>query len=384
MATGFVRNAAAEAAAIANGVATKAEIEARGGVNASGYYGDSYNPNTTLTDAEYAEAVKTGGSGVNAAADAKLAAYNKSVGGGSGGSGGKVTPPPAAVKNSAYDLLQAEFNRYGLGSLVSDLKGLITNDTSSGELTLLLRQTDAYKKRFAANAARIEKGLTALDEKSYLDLEDSYQNIMRNYGLPDTYWKKDAMGTQEGFTKLLASDVSATELEDRIMTAQNRVVNANPQVKEALKKFYPDITDSDILAYSLDPAKALTDIKRKVTAAEIGGAALGQGLATSQLAAEGLASYGITKQQAEQGYGQIADLLPTTQKLASIYGDQPYTQQQAESEIFNLSNSAEAAKKRKKLAATEQATFSGSAGLSSGALNRDRALNNQSYGSGAY
>jgi hypothetical protein len=384
MATGFVRNAAAEAAAIANGVATKAEIEARGGVNASGYYGDSYNPNTTLTDAEYAEAVKTGGSGVNAAADAKLAAYNKSVGGGSGGSGGKVTPPPAAVKNSAYDLLQAEFNRYGLGSLVSDLKGLITNDTSAGELTLLLRQTDAYKKRFAANAARIEKGLTALDEKSYLDLEDSYQNIMRNYGLPDTYWKKDAMGTQEGFTKLLASDVSATELEDRIMTAQNRVVNANPQVKEALKKFYPDITDSDILAYSLDPAKALTDIKRKVTAAEIGGAALGQGLNATQLASEGLAAYGVTKQQAEQGYGQIADLLPTTQKLASIYGDQPYTQQQAEQEIFGLANSAEAAKKRKKLAATEQATFSGSAGMSSGALNRDRALNNQSYGSGAY
>ena len=294
------------------------------------------------------------------------------------------TNQPAVIRNSAYDLLQAEFNRYGLGSLVSDIKNLITNDTSSGELTLLLRQTEAYKKRFAANAARIEKGLTALDEKSYLDLEDSYQNIMRNYGLPDTYWKKDAMGTQEGFTKLLANDVSATELEDRIMTAQNRVVNANPQVKEALKKFYPDITDSDILAYSLDPAKALTDIKRKVTAAEIGGAALGQGLNATQLASEGLAAYGVTKQQAEQGYGQIADLLPTTQKLAAIYDSGPYTQQQAEQEIFNLAGSAESAKKRKKLAATEQATFSGSAGMSSGALNRDRALNNQSYGSGAY
>ena len=285
---------------------------------------------------------------------------------------------------SAYSLLLAEFNKYGLGALVSPLQDLIKQGLSAGEFSLALQNTDAYKKRFAANTDRIAKGLTALSPAEYIGLEDQYQNIMRNYGLPASYYTKGDLGIQEGFNKLLANDVSALELEDRVATAQNRVVNANPQVKEALKKFYPDITDSDILAYSLDPAKALTDIKRKVTAAEIGGAALGQGLATSQLAAEGLASYGITKQQAEQGYGQIADLLPTTQKLASIYKDQPYTQQQAESEIFNLSNSAEAAKKRKKLAATEQATFSGSAGLSSGALNRDRALNNQSYGSGAY
>lgn len=305
------------------------------------------------------------------------------TGGGSSG-GSNTPPPPAAIKNSAYDLLQAEFNRYGLGSLVSDLKGLITNDTSAGELTLLLRQTDAYKKRFAANTERIAKGLTALDEASYLAKEDAYQNIMRNYGLPESYWKKDALGTQEGFNKLIANDVSSVELEDRISTAQSRVLNANPQVKEALKKFYPGITDGDILAYSLDPQKALTDIKRKVTAAEIGGAALGQGLATSQLGAEGLANYGVTKQQAEQGYGQIAEFLPTAQKLASIYGEQPYTQQQAEQEIFNMSNSAEAAKKRKKLSAQEQATFSGSSGISSGALSRDRALNNQTYGAGAY
>ena len=311
------------------------------------------------------------------------------TGGGGGGSTSQTSAAapaaqPAVMKNSAYDLLLAEFNRYGLGSLVSDLKNLITNDTSPGELTLLLRQTDAYKKRFAANTERIAKGLTALDEASYLAKEDAYQNIMRNYGLPESYWKKDAMGTQEGFTKLLANDVSAVELEDRIATAQNRVLNANPQVKEALKKFYPDISNSDILAYALDPQKALTDIKRKVTAAEIGGAALGQGLATSQLAAEGLAGYGVTKQQAEQGYGTIAELLPTAQKLASIYKEEPYTQQQAESEIFNLANSAEAAKKRKKLSQQEQATFGGSSGMSSGALNRDRALNNQTYGAGAY
>lgn len=71
----FKRNIAAETAAIAAGVATKAEIEARGGINASGYYGDSYSSKTNLTDAEYAAALaKGGGSAINAATDAKILA----------------------------------------------------------------------------------------------------------------------------------------------------------------------------------------------------------------------------------------------------------------------------------------------------------------------
>jgi hypothetical protein len=287
---------------------------------------------------------------------------------------------------SAYDTLLNEFTKYGLGSLVSDAKDLLI-ETAPNQMSRALENTDAYKKRFIANQDRIAKGLTALSPAAYIGMEDQYQNVMRNYGLPESYWKTGLNGIQEGFNKLLANDVSNTELEDRIMTAQSRVVNANPQVKEALKKFYPDITDGDILAYSLDPAKALTDIKRKVTAAEIGGAALGQGLSTSQLSAEGLANYGVTKQRAEEGYGSIAEFLPTGQKLSQVYGESPYTQQQAESEIFNLADSAAAAKKRKRLSQLETSTFSGSSGAGGGALNRDRAGNFQQYGApgaGAY
>ena len=285
---------------------------------------------------------------------------------------------------SAYDILLAEFNQYGLGSLVEPLKALIVSGPSSAELTLALRATDAYKKRFSANADRISKGLSALNEREYLGLEDQYQSIMRNYGLPASYYAKDSMGTQAGFNQLLANDVSAAELEDRVMTAQSRVINSNPEIKQALRSFYPDITDGDILAYTLDPTKALTDIKRKVTAAEIGGAALGAGLATSQTAAEGLAGYGVTKQQAQQGYSTIAEFLPTGQKLSEIYQESPYTQTQAEQEIFNLANSAEAAKKRKRLSELERGSFSGSAGAGSGALSRDRAMGSQTFGAGAY
>ena len=274
---------------------------------------------------------------------------------------------------SAYDLLFEQFNQYGMGALVEPLKQFITQGLSSSEFTLRLRDTDAYKKRFAANAVRIGKGLSALNEAEYIGLEDQYQNIMRQYGLPASYYARGDMGRQEGFEKFLGNDVSAAELEDRVITAQSRVMNANPEVLAALKQFYPGIADGDILAYTLDPEKALTDIKRKVTAAEIGGGAMQAGLGITGTRAEELGAAGITKQKAQQGFGTIGTGLQRGSQLASIYGEDPYTQTAAEQEVFGLSGQAEARKQRQKIAGLEKATFSGQSGASSSALARDRA-----------
>ena len=278
-----------------------------------------------------------------------------------------------AKGQSAYDLLFERFNEYGLGALVTPLKDFIQEGLSSSEFTLRLRDTDAYKKRFAANAQRVAKGLSALSESQYVGLEDQYQNIMRQYGLPASYYARGEMGRQEGFEKFLANDISATELEDRIMTAQSRVTNANPEVRAALKQFYPGIGDGDILAYTLDPEKAITDIKRKVTAAEIGGAAIQAGLGTNVSRAEQLGQYGVDKGAAEKGFGTIAGGLERGSQLASMYGESPYTQTTAEEEIFNLQGAQESRKKRQKVTGLEQATFGGKTGVTSGALARDRA-----------
>ena len=280
-----------------------------------------------------------------------------------------------AERQSAYDLLFQQFNQYGLGALVEPLKGLITSGASPAEFTIKLRETDAYKKRFAANAARIAKGLTAISEAEYIGLEDQYQNIMRNYGLPANYYTRGDMGRQEGFEKFIGNDVSAAELEDRIMTAQNRVMNANPEVIASLRQFYPDISNGDILAYTLDPDKGLSEIKRKVTAAEIGGGAMQAGLGITGARAEELGAAGITKQQAQQGFQTVAEVAPRGGQLAAIYGESPYTQQTAEQEVFGLAGSTEAAKQRKKLVGLERAAFSGQTGAAQGALGRERAGN---------
>lgn len=291
-----------------------------------------------------------------------------------------------AERQSAYDLLYAQFASYGLGSLVEPLKGLIQSSASPAEFALRLRNdnsinpatgrpwNEAYKKRFAANDARISKGLKAISEAEYLGLEDQYQNILRNAGLPESYWKRGDLGVQEGFTNFIANDVSAVELEDRVSTAQQRLIYANPEVSIALKTFYPDISNGDLLAYALDPTKGLDQIKRRITAAEIGSSAVQMGLATNVTDAEYLARYGVDKGAAQAGYRTAAERLPTASKLGEIYAGQglgAYTQQTAEQDIFNLPGGAQAAEKRRKLSELEQASFSGRAGM--GALARDRA-----------
>jgi hypothetical protein len=278
-----------------------------------------------------------------------------------------------AARQSAYDLLYSEFDRYGLGSLVTPLKDLITSGVSPSEFTLRLRETEAYKKRFSANEARIKNGLRALSESEYIRNEDAYQEVMRRRGLPPEYYAKGDLGVQKGFESLLAGDVSSTELEDRIVTAQDRVLNANPEIARTLKEFYPGISNGDILAYSLDPVNAINAIKRKITAAEIGTAAKQEGLTSGLSRAEELATMGITKDIAAQGYKTIGGGLQRGSQLAAIYGENPYTQTSAEQEIFNLQGAQEARKQRQKVTGLEKATFSGQTGVTSGALARDRA-----------
>jgi hypothetical protein len=276
-----------------------------------------------------------------------------------------------AERRSAYDLLLSEFKQYGLEALVTPLKSLIEEGVSPSEFTLRLRETDAYKKRFAANAQRVAKGLRSLSEAEYIGTEDQYQDVMRRYGMPESYYTKGEMGIQSGFEKFLAGDVSAVELEDRIQTAQDRVLKSNPEVSKALKEFYPGISNGDILAYVLDPANAIENIKRKVTAAEIGGAAIQSGLKTSMTRAEELATAGVTKAAAQQGFQTVAEVAPRGGQLAEIYKQDPYTQTTAEQEVFGLTGAVDATKQRKKLTQLETAAFSASAGA--GAIARDRA-----------
>ena len=278
-----------------------------------------------------------------------------------------------AGKTSAFDILYREFKANGLEGLVEAARNAIMNEETDAGRILALRSSPAYQLRFSANAERVKKGLRALNEADYLAIEDQYQEVMRQYGLPESYYTKDATGKQVGFEQLIANDVSNLELGDRLMVAQDRVLKANPEVMTALKQFYPGINNGDILAYTLDPKNAIKEIQRKVTAAEIGGAAMQSGLTANLARAEELGRYGVDKAAAERGFTTIGAGLQRGSQLAAIYQEDPYTQTTAESEIFNVPGAQEARKARQKITGLEKAAFGGQSGITQGALARDRA-----------
>jgi hypothetical protein len=369
-------SAAAKAAADAAAAQAAAEAKAAADKAAADKAAADAAAAAAKTAAEIAAAKAAQEAANKAAADAAAkAAAAKAAADKAAADKAAVDAAGRAERQSAYDLLYAQFSQYGLSSLVEPLKGLITSGASPAEFTIKLRESEPYKRRFSANAQRISKGLKAINEAEYLGLEDQYQSILRNAGLPESYWKRGDLGMQEGFTNFIANDVSAVELEDRVSTAQKRLMYANPEVSIALKTFYPDITNGDLLAYALDPTKGLEQIKRRITAAEVGSTAVQMGLATNVTDAEYLARYGVTKQTAQQGYSTIAGGLQRGSQLASIYGEDPYTQTTAEREVFAVPGAQEARAQRQKITGLEKATFGGQSGVSSSALARDRAGN---------
>jgi hypothetical protein len=277
-------------------------------------------------------------------------------------------------RQSAYDLLYSQFKQYGLEALVEPLKGLITTGVSPAEFTIKLRESEPYKKRFAGNAARIQKGLRALSEEEYIALEDQYQNVMRNYGLPSSYYEKGQYGVQPGFVNLIAGNVSASELESRVQKATDVLDKGPKAYVDAIKQFYPDISRGDLLAYVLDPDNALKKIESRIGAAKIGGEYLRAGLGTNVERAEFLQREGVTAEAARQGAQAVLDIAPRGAFLGEIYQTGPYGQAQVEEEVYGLAGATEAKKLRNKLTEMERASFSGGAGTAQGAFGRDRAL----------
>jgi hypothetical protein len=257
-------------------------------------------------------------------------------------------------RRSIVDVLSDRFKKYGLGSLINKIKDLAIDGATEATITLALQESEEYKTRFKANEARIAKGLAVLTPAEYLNNEDGYRQVLRSYGLKQ-------FDTDAYVQQFIANDMSPTEFSNRVVTAVQRVQNADPAIVQQLRQFY-GIGQQDLVAYVLDPEQQFQKIQRQVSAAEIGVAAARQGLQAGVSVAEQLAAQGVTQAEAQKGYATIADILPTAEKLSDIYGKtlDTYGQSEAEQEVFNSLASAQ--RKRQRLTAREVASFSGAAG----------------------
>jgi hypothetical protein len=316
---------------------------------------------------------------VDAEAGAEVAAK---ISGGTVNASGKVVPKEISdATRDAFAMLTDLFASYGLESLAGEISGYMTSGLTASEALIKLKTnpTGAYAKRFAGNFTRVKNGLNAISEAEYINNEKAYAATLKAYGLGNML-SLDREENYKKFADYIAGDVSPDEFKDRVKTVVTRVQNSDPSIKATLKSFYPEITDNDLIGYFLNPKENLIKLQEKVTASEIGAAATGMGLTTSLGTATDLARYGVDQAAAREGYSTIAGVLPTAEKLSSIYNQSNIKYGQAEGEAEVFKGNQDAANKRKRLASLERAAFSGSSGMAQGALSSGRTKSSSTAG----
>ena len=275
-----------------------------------------------------------------------------------------VDPGILTQRTNWVETLKAKYDEVGLGSLADRIIEFTKQGLDPETIDIKITETPEFKMRFPANEARKKAGLPVLSLDEYIANENAYASVFRSAGFAKGFY--DA---KEDFTKFLENDISPAELKSRVDTASMFIDSSvDPNVVDSLQRFY-GVPKSDMIAYVLDPERAMPLINRQVQAAQFGGEAARQGIQVDRTMAERYTNLGVTQAQARQGFETIAEILPTAQKLSQITaGAQPFGVEETASAVFGGEQSADYKRRLQRLADIEQSRFAGQAGVGRGSL----------------
>jgi hypothetical protein len=220
----------------------------------------------------------------------------------------KDTGPMRTARDSAR-ALAAEF---GLGDdFFSQIEGFLFEGISKDSLTLALRGTDAYKKRFSANAKRVAKGLPALSEGEYLQSERLYRQTLQEAGLP-----KEFYDNQDDFNIYLENDINYNEFVSRVNLAQRASQSANPEIKAQLKNLY-NIDETQLVGYFLNPERAKPLLQKQLNVAQTAAALQQSGFGTAQAEDLTIAMTGGSPQSLLD-YGKVTQGIESAFQMQSL------------------------------------------------------------------
>ena len=242
-----------------------------------------------------------------------------------------------AKRTDARASIKALLAKYKLESLFDTVWTNYTSDmvdyTNTDALAMSIRETDAYKQRFAGNEARRAKGLGDLSPATYIALEDSFKQTMRSNGIPDKFYDEPS-----DFAQLISNDVSVSEFNSRIEYARSLVQDASPAVKSEMSRMF-NVTEGQLIAYFIDPDKALPILKEQERSARIAAAAVeNAGMQLTVGMAGDLAKRGFTEAEAQKGFANVSRLGELTQQFA---GETAISQQDVIASQFGFNTEAE-------------------------------------------
>lgn len=205
--------------------------------------------------------------------------------------------------------VQAVFSQYGLSSLNGVIAQYARQDMSAASIEIALRQTQQYKARFPAMAALAAKG-RAITEAEYISYERTAASLERQYGLPSDMLMNNV-------TDLITNEVSASELNDRVVLASSAAIQAPEDFRQTMTDFY-GVDSGGLTAYFLDPEVATPLLEKQYATSLIGTEARRQGVGVDVYGAENLQELGISQDQARLGFGQVARSQPLTEGRGDV------------------------------------------------------------------
>lgn len=228
---------------------------------------------------------------------------------------------------TASSILAATLKYYGMDdpALLTDVKTAladrrITGASTIDDIGIQLRESEAFKRRFAANEARRAANKPAYSVSQYLQLESAYRQVLNAAGMP-----KDFYTDRTDIESFITNDISPDEVQYRVQQGYAAVQNADPAVVNELKTLY-GLDEGTLAAYFIDPNRTKDAVVRSARAAEVAAQARKQadiGLSAAQ--AEQLVLGGVTEQQAQQAFGDVRALQELTRPMV---GEQALTQEE--------------------------------------------------------
>lgn len=223
----------------------------------------------------------------------------------------------ARRQQNAIATMKALLNEYGMNALYDRVVGYIKDGYDPDAVMVLIRTTPEYKQRFPAMEELARKG-RAISEAEYIDYERTASGLERRYGIPEGM-------LMNSVTELLTNEVSASELNDRVLLASAAAIEAPDDIKNTFRDYY-GIEQGGLTAYFLDPDKATPLLEKQYAASIIGTEAARQGIGVDAFGAENLAALGISQEEARTGFGRVAGAQPLTQGRGDVVTTQELIQ----------------------------------------------------------
>ena len=171
-----------------------------------------------------------------------------------------------------------------------------------------------------------------------------------------------SLNQQSYLGDIIGKGVNVTEFTSRINNVFLRIDNLPQQAKDFISGSFPTLDKTSLAKAILGGEKQAIELGKELSGMEVQAAGKAQGIDVGTATGLDIASLGYGYKEALTGFGTVASMLPTVNKLSQVYGEPMLGPSGIQEAVFG--KSAKQIKAIEDLKNKEEATFSRRSGVS--------------------